>query len=199
MQRRTKIKTYITAFTPSTIGVVLYLFLSSFIIFLHQVPAIKNYLQIPNDFNLLHAITGSVNDLLTKLIGEGRTETLVVGTFWAVVGLAVYLFLLGIVYFVTDFSVGLEQRSFLWPKGTDRNRGLWEALQRTIFRILAFAGLVFVVFVPLARILDGPVFVDLVGPDAALRFGVWLLSSMLVMHLCVVFMRLVLLRPRILD
>ncbi len=199
MRNQFKTETVASVFSPSAIGVVWYLFFSGLVFSLHQLPAIQQYLRIPRDFNVARLLSSGLEDVLNSLIGSGRTAALVVGAFWAVVGLIVYLFLRGIAQFITELGEGMEQREFVWPNGTNRNRRLIEAGERVLFRVLAFAGLVFMVFVPGAHLLEGPIFVDWIGPDVFLRSVVWLLVSIFVLHICVVFTRLVLLRPRILD
>lgn len=199
MQQNTKIKQYFALFVPSATGAVLYTFFSGLVVVLNQFGFVKDYLQIPRDFNFLRVITGWLDSALTALIGQSRTETLVVGLFWAFVGLGVYVFLQGMARFILELGDGIDARKYYWPKGTDRNRPLVEAAQRFAFRATAFIGLVFVVFVPLARLLDGPVWTVFLGPNVPFQLVVWFMVLWLTLHLCVVLMRLVALKPRLLD
>jgi hypothetical protein len=198
-QNSSKIKTFLSLLTPSGIGLVLYIFVSGTVIFMHQIPQIEQYMEIPRNFSLFRLITGWLDHLLNGSIGEARTQTLVVGLFWALVGLGVYLFLQGIARFITEFSEGLDEREYLWPKGVDRNRGVVEAMRRTMFRILAFIGLIVVIFGPLERVLSGPILEVFLGPSPIVRLGGWFIASCLTMHIFVVLLRLVVLRPRLFN
>jgi hypothetical protein len=122
-----------------------------------------------------------------------RTEVIVVGLFWAVVGLGVYIFLLGIARFISDLSAGMDERRYVWPKGVDRNQALRQAVQRIIFRILAFDGLIIVILGPLSRLLNGPVH----GYAAPGKYIIWFVLLWFTMHLAVVLIRLTALKPRL--
>lgn len=184
---------------PSSIGVVLYTFFSALVVTLNQFSFIEEYLQVPNDFNFLRVITGWLDSLLTSLIGQSRTETLVVGLFWAFVGLGVYVFLQGVARFIMELGNGLDERSYYWPKGTDRNRPLVEAAQRTVFRSMAFLGLIFIVFVPIARLLDAPIGQVFFSESRPLQLAVWFVVLWLTLHLAVIMLRLVALKPRLFN
>ena len=176
---------------------VLSVFLMGLVIFLHQIPEIEQYLQIPSGFNVLRLLSTWVDKVLTTVIGESRTETLVVGLFWAIVGLGVYIFLRGISRFANDVSEGFDERQYLWPKGADRNTGVSEATHRVGFQVLAFIAFLVVTFGPLQRVLSGPVWKGFIGPNPYLLLGIWLVAGLLVMHLWTVLLRLTLLRSRV--
>ena len=186
-------------FTPSAMGAVLYTFVSALIIILNQLSFIQAYLQIPRDAEFLGMFAKWLEKLLTSSIGQSRTETLVVGLFWAFVGLGVYLFLRGVVRFIEELDDGFDTRRYLWPQGSSRNHALMQAVKRGLFSIAAFLALLFVVLGPFARLLDGAVFIDFIGPIVALQLVFWFIFLWMTLHLCVVLLRLTALRPRLLG
>lgn len=183
--------------SPSGYSVVASIFLMGLVIFVHQIPAMEQYLEIPKNFNLLRTISTWLDHALTSLIGESRTETLVVGLFWAIVGLGVYMFLRGISHFATEVSEGFDERQYLWPRGADRNAGMSEATHRAGFQILAFIILLVVTFGPLQHVLTGPVWQAFIGPSTGLQLGIWFIAGLVVCHLWLILLRLTLLKPRV--
>lgn len=183
--------------TPSAMGVVLYTFLAVLCIVLNQFSFVEQYLQVPHNFQLTHVLFTGLDDILTRVLGESKTAVFVVAAFWAVIGLGVYFFLLGIVHFISDLSKGYEARGMVWPKGANRNHELAMAIKRLVFQLFAFATLLYVVFQPLAAVINGPVFVDFLGPSLIVIFIGWFIASWLSMHLFVVLLRLMVLKPRL--
>ena len=194
-----KLQRVFSLFTASGVGIVFYIFFSGIIIFLHQIPAIEQYLQIPRGFNIFRIITGWLDSLLVSTFGQSNTETLVVGVFWAFVGLGVYLFLQGVGRLINDVGEGMDERNYLWPKGVDRNYALRETIQKVVFRVLAFIGLMLVVFGPLTRMLQGPLWVDFIGPSLPLQLGVWFVIFCCTLHIAIILTRLLFLKPRLFD
>lgn len=190
------IQKYSNLFVPSGVGMVLYTFFSGLIIILNQFEAIKRYLQLPEDFQYVSIVTAWLDRTLTSLLGQGRTEVFVVGLFWAAVGLGVYLILSGIARFLSELSEGLDERRYMWPIGSDRNIRFKEAVERIIFRVAACVGLIAVVFGPLARLVGGPA-----GdrPSSPLQFLMWFAALWLVLHVLVILLRLMALRPRLFN
>ena len=182
---------------PGIFESVLAVLLMGMTIFLHQIPAIEQDLQLPAGFSVGRLLGSWLDKLLTAHLGESWTETLVVGLFWAVVGLGVYLLLQGIASFATEVSKGFEERGFLWPKGTDPNHGVSEAVRRAGFQISSFSALLVVTFGPLQRLWEGPVFEKALGTHTILQFVVWFLVGLVAIHLWVVLLRLTLLRSRL--
>jgi hypothetical protein len=194
---KTKVQNYLNVFTPSLSGLLLYVFLAGAAMILVQFPYIQQYLQLPQDLHLTRTIAAWANHVLISTIGETRTQTLVVGSFWALVGLAVYIFLHGLAQIFTELDDDIEARHYIWPKGSDRDRQLHRLLEQAIFRGAAFIALILFVFLPLAAVLRGPVLVGFLGPDHMLQNIVWFILSVLCWHAVVVLLRLVSLRARL--
>jgi hypothetical protein len=192
-----KSKLYLMLLTPSAMSAVFYTFLAGMIVLLHQFQFIEQYLQIPGNVNFMRMFLDWLDRTATSLLGDTVIETAVVGLFWAIVGLCVYVFLRGLVQFISDIAAGADERTYVWPRGTNRNRALMEALERVMLRTFAFLGLAVVVLGPLARATNGPVLLGLAGGNAVLKYVVWFIVLWLLMHLSVVLMRLIMLKPRI--
>lgn len=184
---------------PTQLSAVICVTLAAATLVLNQVAFIKEYLQLPDGLQVFQTVTAGVDAALTSTIGESNTSVLVVGAFWAIVGLGVYLFLRGVAQYITELDDDIEVRRYVWPKGADRSKPLRVTAERTIFRALALVGLIMVVFGPLADTLKGPVFYDLVGPSDLVVDGVWFVASLLLWHLVVVLLRLLTLKVRLID
>jgi hypothetical protein len=196
--RAGKIKQYFKVFTPSAIGMVAYVSIMAFIIVLQQFDSIRQYLQLPK-LDFLETSTRWLEQFLNATIGQTSTATLVVGLFWAVVGLGVYIFLRGIARFLGELGEGIEDRGNLWPRGVDRNRPLVEAAERTVSRVMAFFGLMIVIFGPLTTVLSGPIWTQFLGPNQIVQILFWFPAGVLTMHLAVVLVRLIVFKARLLD
>jgi hypothetical protein len=194
-----KSKMFLTLLTPSAMSAVFYTFLAGLIIVLNQFDFIQKYLQIPQNVNFMRMFLDWLDHTVTSLLGDTKTQAIVVGLFWAVVGLGVYVFLKGVAHFISDLEEGADERNYIWPRGTNRNRALLEAMERNVFRVFAFIGLIVMLFGPLARALRGPVFLSLVGNMAVLKYLVWFLVIWVILHISVVFLRLIVLKPRLFN
>ncbi len=203
---KSNIKAYLGLFAPSSQGIVVYVLLSGLTVVLNQFDMIKKYLELPNDLQISRVLAGWADHLLMNTIGPSRTETLVVGLFWAVVGLGVYLFLCGLSRLVIELDDDLNVRGYVWPRGANRDRPLQVFAEQTAFRLVAVAALLIVVLDPLAAVFRGPVFVDYLnslgsqgslGSNQPLLYVVWFVAGFVTWHVVTVLMRLIALRARL--
>lgn len=198
-----KLRAYLHVFWPTTFGVIVYSFLSLSVIVLHQFVVLRQVLAVPSQLHLGTLVVSTVSRWLDAVLGAGRTDTLVVGVFWGAVGLAVYVFLHGLAKVLREVGEDLEERTYIWPKNSDRNRPLENLARRLLFR-LAVAG-VMVVYVThwLGNALRGPVLLDTglapwLTAHIWVEYAVWFVAEVLLWHGLVVLTRLLLLRERIL-
>jgi hypothetical protein len=196
---KTKLQRYFILFTPSSLGLVFYVFLAGLGIVLNQFDMIKKYLELPHSLQVTHSVTGWVDQILTTTIGESGTGTFVVGLFWAVVGLVVYMFLRALARLAVELDDNLNARGFVWPKGANRYRPIKIFIEQAAFRLVASIALLIFVLGPLAAVLRGPVYVDFLGPSEPLQYVVWFVAGLLSWHIVVVLLRLITLRPRLLG
>lgn len=173
------------------------MFLAAAVIVLNQFEDIQRYLQVPHDVELGRILALWLDQVLSGTIGESRTATLVVGVFWAVVGLVVYMFLRGLAQLAIELDDDLDSRKYVWPKGTDRYRPLRIFLEQVGFRLVAIFSLIFAIFWPVAAILRGPILVDFLGPNKIIQLTVWFFASVLTWHIVIILVRLMLLRARL--
>ncbi len=199
MNGQTNTQKYLEVLRPSGLGSVLYVSLAGLLMVLHQSDSIRQYLEIPSDIELLQSVKSFVELLLTGLLGQSRTETVVVGLFWAAVGLAVYLFLQGLIKILFDLGQSIQERSYIWPQGSDRNRQVVRHLQRIGFQAAALLAVMWWFLRPLARVLNGPVLTDLIGTSTVMQYLVWFVTIVLSLHVLVVLLRLVVLRMRLIG
>jgi hypothetical protein len=196
---KTKLQNYLSLFIPSALGMVFYVFLAGLTIVLNQFNFIKHFLELPQSLQVSRAVAGWADKVLTTTIGESRTEALVVGLFWALVGLVVYMFLRGLARFIIELDDDISVRRYVWPKGADRYRPLRILAEQAVFRLSALIALAIVIFGPLAAVLSGPVFIDFIGDNQVLQYVIWFLTGVLLWHIIVILLRLLALRARLLG
>ncbi len=194
-----KTKKYLSIFTFSGMEILGNITIASLLLILHYVKVIQEYLGLPRDFEFSSIIKNGMDTLLNSTLGQGRTEAFVVGFFWALVGLAVYVFLKGIAKAMFDLGDGIDQRGYVWPKGSNRYGPLKQAAERAGFQFVIFIVIVIWLLQPLARLMDGPVFVDVIGGSSVMLYSVWFAMTFVALHVLVVLVRLLLLKPRLFN
>jgi hypothetical protein len=197
LNTKNKYQEYYMLLLPSSLSIVFCVFLALADMVLNQFESVKRVLQLPHSFDLWHIMTGWANDILIKTIGVNRTDVLVVGTFWGVVGLLVYVALRALARFFIEVDDDVSVRHFIWPKGADRTLPLRTLAVHTAFSVFAFIILVFITFGPLATVLRGPVFAGALGSNKAVQDIVWFITSVLMWHIFTIVLRLTVRRPRI--
>lgn len=178
---------------------VVYVSLAGLIMVLHQFSSIQQYLGLPRNIQFAQFVKDTLDVVLNSSLGQGKTEVFVVGFFWALVGLGVYVFLRGVAKAMFDLGESLDQRGFVWPKGTNRYRPLLETLQRLVFRFVITLLILFWLLQPLARVLDGPVFASALASSNILLYVVWAAVMVLSFHVFIILVRLFALRARLFD
>lgn len=194
---RPKLLGYLKVFAPSGIGLVFYVTAAVMIIVANQFSFINKFLQLPTNLHVGRDLAQVMDRALTSTIGESRTTTLIVGLFWAGVGVVVYILLRSLARVATELDEDLGETRYVWPKGADRSKPIRELVSRLVLQGIALAGLFAVVLGPLAEALYRPVLVNLLSLGTAAKFIVWFLVLVLLLHSAVILMRLVALRPRL--
>lgn len=192
-----KLRKYFVVFLPSSLSMVFCVFLSGAAIVLNQFESIKGFLELPRSFQLTRILASWADSLLTSTIGESRTETLVVGLFWAVVGLIVYMFLRSLARFAMELDDDLGARRLVWPRGTDRYLPLRQLAEQAVLRGVAVLLFLLVALGPLAAVVRGPILTGFLGPNKPLQYAVWFFAGILMWHILTVLMRLAALRARL--
>lgn len=176
-----------------------YISTASLVLMLTQFAEVQRYLGLPRNIAFAQTVKNGLEQLLASTLGAGRTETVVVALFWAGVGLAVYVLLHGVSKTVFELGQSINERRYVWPQGTDRNSPLKRQVQQVLFRV-AVAVLALVWFLqPLARVLDGPVFVEQFSTQPLLESVAWFVGIVLALHVFIILLRLLMLRRRLFD
>jgi hypothetical protein len=197
--RNSNWKDIAAVFLPSPTGAVLYFAFAGIVLLFHQFELVRNLLQVPENVQFSRIFFNWADRALTGLIGESSTTTLVVGLFWAAVGVVVYILLLKLSRLLVELDADVSQRKFIWPRGADRTRPLKELFIRLLFRTGAIVMFLAVVTGPFAIALRGPIWGELIGPNQILRNVVWFFTIIVVTHVLVVLARLVALRQRLIN
>lgn len=198
MAATTKTNNYVRLLTPSIVGAISYTYLTAIVLVVRHFSVIEQAFGLPKNTNFSTMILSAIDHGMTRLLGQGKTDVLVVALFWGFVGLAVYILLQGAARFVNELGEGMEARNYLWPDAGERNQMVLAAVRRTVFRLVAFAGLVLVLIYPLARLLSGPLHGKAVD-GGVIGLTVWFVLLWLSMHVSVIFLRLMMLRPRLFN
>lgn len=168
-------------------------------IVIHQFASIRQALGIPGGIDLQHMVSGGLSTSVNHLFGTSHTNTAVVALFWAVVGVFVYILVLGITGALREFGSDVEEQSYLWPKEANPHSQLVGFLERTGVHLLALAILLLYVFLPLAIVLRGPVLGGSLAGSMLWLYVVWFALGTVVWHGLTVVLRLLFLKNRLLG
>jgi hypothetical protein len=192
-----KLLNYLKVFSPSAIGLVFYVALAAAIIFANQFSFINKFLQLPTNLHVGREIARLADTGLTATIGSSKTTTLVVGLFWAGVGIVVYFLLRSLAKVAVELDEDIGAATYVYPKGADRSRPIRSLFARLILQGIAVAGLFAVVLGPLAEAIHRPVLTHLLNLGIVSTYIVWFIVLFLLFHFSVVLARLVVLKPRL--
>jgi hypothetical protein len=194
-----KLTQYWRVFSPSALGMVFYVAIAAVVIVANQFSVVNKVLQLPTNLHVGRELAEASDKVLTSTIGAGRTTTLIVGLFWAGVGIVVYIVLRSLAKIATDLDENIGETRYIWPKGADRSRPLRQLFGQLLLRAIALAGLLAVLLGPLAEALHRPVLVHVLDLNTFMTYVVWFVALVLLMHSAVVLLRLVMLKPRVLG
>jgi hypothetical protein len=169
-------------------------------IVVHQFANIREALGIPHGIDLQGLVGNGLNTAALHIFGADHTNTAVVALFWAVVGVFVYMLVLGITGALRELGTGLEEQTYLWPKGVNPHAPLKGFAERVGVHVLAFIILLLYIFLPLAIVLHGPLLLGswLAGNSVLLHI-VWFVLGTITWHGLTVVLRLLFLRERLLG
>jgi len=166
-------------------------------IIIHQFASIRQSLGIPGGIDIQHLISSWLNSFVTHVFGESHTNTAVVALFWAIVGVFVYVLVLGIMGALRELGSDIEERTYLWPEEANPHSPLVGFFERAGVHFAAFVILVLYIFYPLAIVLRSPAFINGAAQVSFLTYLLWFLIGTVVWHGLVVVLRFMLLRIRI--
>lgn len=189
---------------PSTGGLVLYVFLSLLTLLIHYVSSIQHFLDLSGSFAIKSSLLNFLNNILVSIFGTKISNSLVLGLFWAFVGIVVYIFVQGIAVIFQDLGRDLEERKYILPSGADRNKPLKQDIEHAVFRTAVSAIFLFYLIYIFGYFLRGKFYGS--APKqywASLGSGVHIillfLGECLALHGIIIFLRLLRLRRRIFE
>lgn len=128
---------------PTTIEVCLYIFICMITAVLSNIGVIKQFLYFTEDFHPFAAAVGSINQLLTQLVGERLAGSLSLAIFWGLVGVVINVLWIVIANFSTELNNDLVYSSYVHPRNTNPKSPLYEFITRSIFRFGVILMLIF--------------------------------------------------------
>lgn len=141
-----QIRQYVDFLIPSVASLITSLFVLLGFMFINSVASIRSWLSIDLwNFNVSSMVLHWLSRNLAGLLGQHAADSIVLGFGWAVVGLLVYYFLYGLSRIFLELDEDIKERSYVWPKGADRNRPVeWLAGQTFTRMVVGIALLVYV-------------------------------------------------------
>lgn len=119
---------------PTGIELSLYVFLCLITAILSNLDFIKNFLFFTEDFHPFAAAVGSINQLLTQIVGERLAGSLSLAIFWGLVGVVINILWIVVANFSTELNNDLVYSSYVHPRNTNPKSPLYEFITRSIFR-----------------------------------------------------------------
>lgn len=188
---------------PTSIGLSVYFVVAVSLALSSLSSSLRELLFTPNDFNFSDSILTTINDMLSRLVGDLAARNIVVAVFWGMVGLLVYIFVwLGINY-STELGNDLAYTKYVHPKGVDVSSPLKDFLSKSLFRLCS--GLVlFIYALTLVGVLL-PLAGGLYYQSGELFFSISSITHILSataitfvsLHVLIILVRLITLRKRI--
>ncbi len=167
-------------------------------IVIHQFSSIRHSLGIPGGIDIQHLLSSWLNSFVTHVFGQTHTNTAVVALFWAIVGVFVYVLVLGVMGSLRELGSDIEERTYLWPQGANPHSPLVGFFERAGVHVVALVILALYIFYPLAIVLHSPSFISGATAHSSLIVDViWFVVGTIVWHGLVVVLRLLFLRNRI--
>jgi hypothetical protein len=185
---------------PTWFGIFVSASLMAVTIIIHQFASIRQALGIPGGIDLQRMVSGSLDTFATHIFGQSRTNTVVVALFWAIVGVFVYVLVLGISGAMREFGSDIKERSYLWPREANPHKPLKGLIERVGVHMLAIVILALYVFLPLAVVLHGPLLLgSSLAQTSGLLYATWFVLGTITWHGLTVVLRLLFLRDRLLG
>lgn len=128
---------------PTRLELVAYFLLGLLTVLLSNVQAIEHILAAGSGFDFRDVTLKTLGSRADTLLGGNVPATAVIFTFWAVVGLVVYLMLWAASNFISQMGANLAARKYLHPEGTDPNYLLKAYIIRGFLRIIGIAVLLY--------------------------------------------------------
>jgi hypothetical protein len=195
-----KLLSSLAIFLPTWFGAAVSASLMVVTIIIHQFASIRSTVGIPGGINLQKMASSGLDGIVTLIFGQSHINTAVVALFWAMVGVFVYILVLGITGGLRELSSGIEERTYLWPQGANPHSPLKGFLERFGFHALGLIIVALYIFLPLAIVLRGPVLpASSLANSQLAMYTVWFVLGTITLHGLTVVLRFLFLRNRLLS
>ena len=128
---------------PTTIEFSLYIFVCLLTAIVSNIAVIKKFLYFTDDFHPISAAVGSIDQLLTQLIGERLAGSMSLAIFWGLVGVGINIIWVVAVNFSTELNNDLVYSTYVHPRHTNPRSPLYQFITRSIFRFGVIFTLIF--------------------------------------------------------
>lgn len=140
----TRFTAYTDVLRPTATGVIVAVIMATTNLFIHQVHSFQHYLNVPTNWHVGSAFLVLVNNLLLKLLGTNRVDTVVLSIFWVLVGMVVYIFLKAAIAFFVEMGEDIvESGHYLQPQNRGRQKELSQLIKNGLFRLVVLIITVF--------------------------------------------------------
>ena len=163
----------------------------------------KNFIYVPDNFNLLTAMLDSLDSLIEALVGDQIARSGVVAIFWALTGLLVYILIWLTLNFSNELGNDLATTKYVHPKNVDTRSPLRDLVSKISFQAMSLALLVFYINFLLTVLLPyvGDMFRNTIDQWPSLESFKYLclgmITELITLHVFVILVRALTLRKRI--
>lgn len=190
---------------PTTLEVCIYIFICIITAVLSNIDMIKQFLYFTEDFHPFAAAVGSIDQLLTQLVGERLAGSLSLAIFWGLVGVVINILWVVFANFSTELNNDLVYTSYVHPRNTNPKSPLYEFITRSVFRFGVILMLIFFLNFSVR------VVVPLVTTHFAIAITNWnsnkyylgvfksVILEIITMHIMVILFRLLTLRKQLFN
>jgi hypothetical protein len=104
---------------------------------------LRSFVFLPESFQLKSAILDSLNNLVTRLVGDQIARSAIVAIFWALVGLVVYLLIWLVLNFSGELGNDLAITKYVHPRNVDTHSPLRDFVSRVSFQFVTLCVFIF--------------------------------------------------------
>ncbi len=120
---------------PTGVEMSVYLFLCFITAIVSNLSFVKNFLYVADGFNPFSSAVGSIDQLLTQVVGEKIAGSLSLAIFWGLVGIVINILWVVVANFSTELNNDLVYSSYVHPKNSDPKGPLYEFIIKTSLRV----------------------------------------------------------------
>lgn len=188
---------------PTWIELFVYVAVVGATLFVSNSVSLARWLFVPQNFSLIGSITGSIDELLQRLVGERIAASLSLAIFWGLVGMLVYVIIWLISNFSTELNNDLILSKYVHPRAANLESPIKQFFSKFLFRtaivfvMIFYINLMVRVFLPLITAEFNIVLTEWPKHKSIRTLIICLLAELILLHGFVVLTRLLTLRKRV--